>query len=278
MQKFTCENKTKLSDFLLDKYQGGLSYGKFCSLIRKKDIKVNGKRVSKDCKLFQGDLVECYFNGEKPTLEVVYSDDNILICNKPQGITSEDYYKNVLQTYETAIYTHRLDRNTSGIITFALNECAYAQLYNGFKNRTFKKYYHCLVNGAFDKKQGVLNAYMVKDEERATVKVYANKTHGAKEICTKYEEIERGDLSSLLKVELVTGRTHQIRAHLAFSGHFIIGDGKYGVEKINKIFKAKTQLLISTDITFIFEKDSPLYYLNQKTFSVDFNKLYQYLK
>ena len=138
MQSFTVDKPIKLSDFLLDKYQGGLSYGKFCSLLRKKDIKVNGKRVSKDCKLVANDKVECYFDCEKIQIETIYQDENIIICNKPQGITSEDYYARVLESYERALFVHRLDRNTSGVMVFALNQTAYEQLFDGFKNRTFK--------------------------------------------------------------------------------------------------------------------------------------------
>ena len=92
MKVFNAEKEIKLSDFLLDKYQGSLSFGKFCKLLKQKDIKINGKRVSKDCRLSCGDKVECYYDGESLNIDVVYQDENILICNKPQGITSDDYY------------------------------------------------------------------------------------------------------------------------------------------------------------------------------------------
>jgi 23S rRNA pseudouridine955/2504/2580 synthase len=278
MKVCNAEKEIKLSDFLLDKYQGSLSFGKFCKLLKQKDIKINGKRVSKDCKLFCGDKVECYYDGEALSISVVYQDDNILICNKPQGITSDDYYNIIKESYKTAYYTHRLDRNTSGIIVFALNEQAYSELYNGFKNRTFKKYYYCLVNGAFEKTSGVLKDYMVKDAESGKVKVYSNNVHGSKEIVTAYSQIKNGALSSVLKVELITGRTHQIRAHLAYHGHFVIGDGKYGSEKINKNFKVGKQLLIASELIFKFEKSEKLFYLNEKAFFVDNKRVFEYLK
>ena len=278
MQKFTAQTKIKLSDFLLDKYQGGLSYGKFCKLLRQKDIKVDGKRINKDCMLLPNQTVECYFDGEKRQIEVVYIDENLIICNKPQGITSEDYFESVKQEYPTAIFTHRLDRNTSGIIIFALNEVAYGELYKAFKDRTIKKNYHCLVNGAFDNKKGELKDYMIKESEKSLVKVYSEQVKGSKPIITAYEEIARGEFSSVLKVELVTGRTHQIRAHLAYHGHFIIGDGKYGAERVNKLFKVKSQLLISSTVIFTFDSKSPLFYLDKKQFFVDNKRVFDYLK
>ncbi len=278
MKKFIVDKEIKLSEFLLDKYQGSLTYGKFCKLLKQKEVKINGKRTSKEVKLFAGDCVECYYDGEELKIEVVYQDENILVCNKPQGITSDDYYNIIKERYQRAIYTHRLDRNTSGIIIFALNEDAYGELYNGFKQRTLKKYYHCLICGAFEKKAGVLRGYMVKDASSGIVKVYSNRVKGSKEIVTAYSEVALGSESSVLKVELVTGRTHQIRAHLAYYGHFIIGDGKYGVEKINKQYKASKQLLIASELTFKFKKEEKLYYLNEKSFFVDSKRVFEYLK
>ena len=278
MQRFMVKSKTKLSDFLLDKYQGSLSYGKFCNLIKNKDIKINGKRISKDCFIEEGDLVECYFDGQKLPLEIIFKDENLLVINKPQGVTSEDFFERVKEEYSTAIFTHRLDRNTSGVILFALNDSAYSELYNGFKERTFEKYYHCLVNGAFESKKGILKDYLIKDEKKGTVKIYNKEVPGSKPVITAYEEVLRGEFSSVLKVELITGRTHQIRAHLAHHGHFIIGDGKYGAEKVNKIFKVSKQLLVASSLTLKFNKQSPLYYLNQKTFSVDNKRVFEYLK
>ncbi len=278
MKKFTAEKSIKLSDFLLDKYQGGLSYGKFCSLLRKKDIKINGKRAQKDVKLFQGDIIECYFDGEKPQIEVLFQDENVLVCNKPQGITSEDFFKRISEIYKTAYFTHRLDRNTSGVMVFALNEETYRELFEGLKKRAFKKFYHCLINGAFENKSGTLTDYMIKDEKNSTVKIYGEKVSKSKQVVTKYEEVAKGEFSSVLKVELVTGRTHQIRAHLAYHGHFIIGDGKYGSERVNKLFKASSQLLIASSLTFEFTEESSLSYLTGKTFNVDFQRVFDYLK
>ena len=141
MQKFIVQKNQKLSEFLFDAYGSKLSYSKFCMLLRKKDIKINSKRVNKDCLVAIGDIIECYYDGQKTPLEIVYLDENIVVCNKPQGITSEDYYNKVKSEYPTAYFSHRLDRNTSGLIVFALNEKSYTELLKGFKQRTFEKYY-----------------------------------------------------------------------------------------------------------------------------------------
>ncbi len=278
MQKFTVQKNQKLSEFLLDAYAGELSYLKFCMLLRKKDIKINSVRVNKDCLVSVGDIIECYFDGQKKPLDIVYCDENILVCNKPQGITSEDYYNKVKIEYPLAFFTHRLDRNTSGIIVFALNEKSYIELFNGFKNRTFEKFYTCLVSGAFKKQCDELNDYMVKNSQESLVKIYKQKVAGAVSICTRYEQIAKGDVSSVLKVELVTGRTHQIRAHLAYYGHFIIGDGKYGKESINRQFKQSKQLLIASTLILKFSSGNHLYYLNGKSFSVDDKAVFDKLK
>ena len=278
MQKFTVQKNQKLSEFLFDAYGSELSYSKFCMLLRKKDIKINSKRVNKDCLVTACDIIECYYDGQKKPLEIVYCDENIVVCNKPQGITSEDYYNNVKGEYPTAYFTHRLDRNTSGLIIFALNEKSYTELLKGFKQRTFEKYYTCLVNGVFEKQSGELNDYMVKDSEQSLVKVYSKKVDNSLAICTRYEQLVCGNISSVLKVELVTGRTHQIRAHLAYYGHFIIGDGKYGKESVNREFKQSKQLLIASSLTLKFNSESPLYYLNGKTFSVDDRVVFEKIK
>ncbi|MBR3863573.1 MAG: RluA family pseudouridine synthase [Clostridia bacterium] len=278
MQKFTVQKNQKLSDFLLEAYENELSYSKFCMLLRKKDIKINSQRVNKDCLVFVGDIIECYFDGQKKPLEIVYIDENIVVCNKPQGITSEDYYNKVKSEYPTAYFTHRLDRNTFGLIIFALNEKSYVELFEGFKQRTFEKYYTCLVSGAFEKQSGELNDYMVKNSEQSLVKVYKQKVANSLAICTRYEQVAKGDISSVLKIELVTGRTHQIRAHLAYYGHFIIGDGKYGKESINRLFKQNKQLLIASSLTLKFNGKNHLYYLNGKTFFVDDKVVFEKLK
>lgn len=287
MKKFTVENACDSSDYILNKYGETLSFGRLMKLYRQKDVKVNGRRINKRVRLEKGDELEVYFDGDENILRVpdnkkpvktVYSDENIVICEKPPKISSENFYETVKSEYAQAVYTHRLDTNTRGLIFFALNQKAYDELYNGLKNRDFKKYYYCVVNGRVESDNGVLNGFLFKDAKKGEVKIYDEKVRGSLPVKTAYEVVERGENSSLLKVELITGRTHQIRAHLAHAGHFILGDGKYGVEKINRLHKAKGQLLVSAEIVFKFDKDELLYYLNGKDFKIncDFLKAYLY--
>lgn len=277
MKTFVAEKNIKLSDFLLLKYNGTLNYNGLMRLYRQKDVKVNGARVNKNVDLSRGDEVVVYYDGDltfaASRIEVIYSDENILICVKPVKISSESFYELVKSKFASAIFTHRLDTNTRGVMFFALNEQAYGALYAGLKARSFKKFYYCVVNGRVNCEKKRLNAYLIKDSASGTVRVTQKKSTFAREITTEYEVVSRAEHSTLLKVELITGRTHQIRAHLAYDGHFIIGDGKYGDERVNRARKAKTQLLLSGEIIFSFSSDSPLYYLNAKSFSVDYSYL-----
>lgn len=248
----------------------GLSYGAFMKLLRKKDIKVNGVRTGKDIPVSIGDKIELYYTVEQiQPFTVVYVDQNVVIVNKKSGFNSDTVYETLLKTYQTAKYIHRLDRNTSGIMAFALNDRAESELLNGFKNRTFDKKYLCTVYGLVRKDEEVLTAYLVKDEKTSTVKIFDSQIKGAVAIKTGYKVLNRADETTDLEVTLYTGKTHQIRAHLAHIGHFIIGDGKYGVNEINKKFSAKTQKLHAYKLTFKFDKIDLLYYLNDKTFSTD---------
>ncbi len=278
MKKFLVTKKTQLTDFLQCEYGSALSYVNLMKLYRKKDIKVNGKRVSKNCELCVNDVIEVFFNEKPQELEVVFVDDNILVLNKPSGITSEDFFERVSKVYPNAIFTHRLDRNTSGILIFALNQSAYSELFNGFKNRTFEKYYYCLVHGKMPSKSALLKDYLFKDAKKSTVLVSSEKVKGSLPIETQYEVVKEGESSSVLKVKLITGRTHQIRAHLAYYGNFIIGDGKYGKESINKLFKQRTQLLVSAETILRFEKQNLLYYLHKKVFKIDVNNIFDKLQ
>ncbi len=264
MKSFVCEKSGKLSKLVLDNVDG-ISFSVLMKLLRNKDVKVNGKRVKEDVLLKPLDKVEIYYQTASGYTEI-YKDDFVLVINKKSGYSSETVFQELSMEYKEIYFIHRLDRNTSGVMIFALNKDAEKELLKGFKNRLFDKKYLAFVYGEMPKNEDVLSAYLVKDKDASLVKIYNKKVANSVPIKTGYKVIEKGDDSSLLEVTLYTGKTHQIRAHLAFIGNPIIGDGKYGINDINKKYKKKTQMLYAYKLTLSFSKDSPLSYLNKKTF------------
>jgi 23S rRNA pseudouridine955/2504/2580 synthase len=269
MISYIAKKDAKLTKSVLKEYPL-ISYTILMKLIRKSDVKVNGKRVNKDVDLTIGDKVELYYNlPEKSFYAQIYCDENVLIINKQSGITAEEIFDKIKQEYKGAKFIHRLDRNTSGLMVFALNSSAEKELLLGFKNHLFDKRYTCVVKGLPSPKKAVLTAYLVKDKEQSLVKIFDKKVAGSTMIKTGYEVIEESQETSTLKVRLFTGKTHQIRAHLAHIGYPILGDEKYGDSAFNKKYNEKKQNLVSSSLTFYFDKNSPLYYLNEQTFSLE---------
>lgn len=273
-------NNKKLNTFLLDNIPN-ISINTIYKLLRKKDIKINGIRVNSNVTIYENDevivyvpdnLLENNFN-----LDIFYEDDNILIINKPKHIeiTGDDSLTlYVHKAYKNQDFLpmpcHRLDRNTSGLILFAKNEDSLNILLEKFKNHEIEKHYLALVYGIPSKNTEILENYLFKDNKKSIVYISDEPQKGYQKIITSYKILETfKNNTCLLDVEIKTGKTHQIRAHLAHIGFPIIGDGKYGINTINKKFKAKYQKLCSYKLKFNFKTDSGiLNYLNNKTFEL----------
>lgn len=275
------DNK-KLDRFILDTYPG-LSRNVLFRAFRQKDIKVNGKRVSESIVIRSDDVIEIFIDDKLliqdntvPNLDIVYEDENILIANKASGIEVESDTEESLislvsrylgDSYQPAL-CHRLDRNTSGLVIIAKNNKALNIMLQKIKNREIKKFYQCIVVGHPKKKQAELKHFLFKDSKKNLVYIYDTKRTGCVEIITKYKVLEESEETSRLEVELITGKTHQIRAHLAHIGHPIVGDGKYGINEINKKYKAKHQMLWACKLIFDFDDGGALSYLKGKVFEI----------
>lgn len=280
LQEIQVKNKQLLSDLIGENTD--LGYYRIQKIIKSKSVKINGIRVGTDMNVSAGDIVYVYLpDREKDSVEVVYRDDNILVVNKAAGIEVQgedsltERINNIL-TDATAVPVHRLDRNTMGLVVFALNKTAENELLASFKERDIDKTYNCVVVGAPQKPNANLKAFLFKDAKKSLVYVSDTPKKGYVPIETHYSLLKKLGELSLLEVKLVTGRTHQIRAHLAHMRLPILGDGKYGINKINRRYRVKTQLLCCTKITFHFQQGA-LKYLDGKSVVLNID-LTQYYK
>ena len=250
-------------------------------MLRKKNIVLNGKKADGTEKLAAGDEIKLFFAEEtlekftgeaaktesekfpvKKDLEILFEDENLLILNKPAGelsqkaeakdVSMNEYALGYLQktgaiseeslkVFKPSV-CNRLDRNTSGILIVAKTYQAAREFGDALQKRTVRKFYRCIVKGEV-KKAETIDGYLWKDEKTNIVQVFKEKREGASEIHTAYRPIKCENGLTLLEVHLITGRTHQIRAHLSSIGHSILGDPKYGDKKLSEKWKVKYQLL-----------------------------------
>ena len=274
--------------------------------VRIKRVKVNGRRAVRDQRLNEGDLVACYINDEffgapdennvyltiaSPKVNVVYEDENIILLDKPAGqlchagdggtgVTLIDhllaylYQKREWRPREENAFTpalcNRIDRNTSGLVIAAKNAEALRILNDKIKDREIAKYYLCVCLGRPNPPKGRIECVLRKDERENKMRVYHRAVPDGRSAVTLYDTLLTRDNLSLVEVELLTGRTHQIRASFADIGHPLLGDGKYGSGAENRKRGETAQLLCSYRLRFDFPTDAGiLEYLKGREFAVD---------
>lgn len=237
-------------------------------LYKDRDVKVGGVRKNKTCILRIDDKVEVFYQANTQAWsELVFEDENIVVVSKRAGIevVSEDdrNLADILRLNYAELYpVHRIDRNTEGLVIFAKNKLAEGELLKAFKERTIVKRYLLKVKGKVQIEAVKPKMYLKKFPESAKVLLSEVKTSGYDEIVTKFNLIKYLDNETVLEAELVTGKTHQIRAHIAYFGYPIVGDGKYNVAD------EKTMCLTAYYMGFNFPKKSYLEYLNQNSFEI----------
>ena len=294
LDRFVSKSLPLLPPALLQKY------------IRLKRIKCNGARAQRDQRLQEGDILQLYINDEffdkprednlfltlfKPSLDIVYEDENLLLLNKRPGLVvhADETEKvntliNHIQAYLyqkrewnprwenafTPALCNRIDRNTGGIVIAAKNAETLRILNQKIRDREIAKFYLAIVHGRMKPSQGKLEGFLLKDEDRAQVKVFSRPVPGGKSAATLYKTLRTAGGLSLVECELLTGRTHQIRAQFAAAGHPLLGDGKYGRERDNKKYGRSFQALYSYKLAFTFPTDAGLLeYLRGRVFTVE---------
>lgn len=269
MKSFICAKNCRLREFTDETYpQAGFC---FARLLRDRDIRVNGARTGDNAPLKAGDEVAYYLSRreeELPSHREVYSDGEIYVADKFSGVSSEGLLSELSRSF--AVYpVHRLDRNTEGLIVFARTEGAERELLKAFRERRVIKKYAALCKDGFASDEGVFKDYLVKDAAASKVRAYPSPVSGSAEAVTEYRVTERREGLALAEITLHTGRTHQIRAQMAFHGCPVLGDGKYGDKRLNALYGASRQRLVSSSISF-FRLAEPLEHLNGKTFESGF--------
>jgi len=273
--------------------------------IRLKRVKVNGKGSARDYRLQPGDLLQLYINDEffesprednaflsvfKPQLDIVYEDDHLIICNKRPGLLchpdEHEYVSTLITHIQAYLYQkkewspkwesaftpalcNRIDRNTGGLVIAAKTAEALRVMNDKIRDREISKFYLAAVVGRLTPPDGELRGFLLKDEKKKQVSVYKKPVPGGKSAATRYRTLKAKNGLSLIECELLTGRTHQIRAQFAAAGHPLLGDGKYGRRGDNQKADRKGQALWSYKLVFDFPTDAgALEYLKGKVLEV----------
>lgn len=294
LDRFVAKTLPLLPGALLQKY------------IRLKRIKCNGQRASRDLRLQEGDVLQLYINDEffeeprednlfltlyKPSLDIVFEDENIILLNKRPGLVvhADETEKvntliNHIQAYLyqkhewhpgrehsfTPALCNRIDRNTGGLVIAAKNAETLRIINQKIRAREIGKRYLCVTVGHPKPPAGIIECFLLKDEDKKTVKVYRKPVPGGKTATTRYRTLDSRGEFSLVEAELETGRTHQIRASFASIGCPLLGDGKYGRGEVNRKYGETRQALYSYQLSFDFPTDAGmLNYLRGRTFTVD---------
>ena len=271
MQKleFVVEKEMKLSKAIIDKLPA-FSLHDIKKILSNKDVKVNNNRQKEDIVVQKGDKITVYYieKEQKEWYSLVYSDDNVLIVNKRAGIEvvseSERDLLSILKLEFGEVYAvHRLDRNTEGLTIFAKNKTIESELLNAFKTRkSIDKRYALFVHGRVDISKIKRTVYLKKVENLSKVWISEVKTSGFEPISTEFSVIQYLGDKTLLEAKLITGKTHQIRAHIAYYGYPIVGDNKYGKDDFKQMH------LTANYLAFNFDKKSKLNYLNKLNFEI----------
>ncbi len=289
-------------DKLLGKYLNLAGKGFLYKMLRKKNITLNGKKCTGSEKLTQGDEIRLFLSDEtiekfsqvtvqkvkQVKLAIVYEDAHVLLVNKPSGMLSQkardtdeslvEYVtgylldtgaltREDLRSFRPSV-CNRLDRNTSGLVAAGKSLAGLQILSEMFRDRSLHKYYLCVAAGTVDKAR-TIDGYLKKDARTNQVTIHKSPAADSSRIQTEYEPLCSRDGFTLLKVTLITGRTHQIRAHLAFEGHPVAGDYKYGDpavnEQVKRLYGVRSQMLHSWKLVFP-QMPEPLGYLGGRSF------------
>lgn len=289
MKKFVLDatKKCKLSDFVYENIPQ-INYHTLQKILRKKDVIINRERVNKDIVLNKGDFVEIYCpDREVHYFSVVFEDENLVIVNKVFGIIVAE--KDKTRPFEISLQSlvekyarkkvfalHRIDMNTSGLVVFCKSAKVFDQMKMAMKAHQVEKTYLAEVVGKFDLPPKLHTAYLEKNPSTRSVRVTKQpESVRAMKIDTFVELVEAREKTSVVRIKISNGKTHQIRAHMAFLGFALVGDNKYGQKIVNKKFGTRKQKLLACGLRFAVEAPK-MKYLNDADIQIPDNEIKKY--